>query len=491
MQKQEMNSFLQNCAHLYLSNPNLSIEPDTIYDKIRCYGLRPDEFRQSISDQIETLEANFKSAKRLIVYTHPGMKTYLQFHSQGASGIGYAKLYVSVPKEYIGYVAERIFRFIDKKKITSCSKVHKSVSSDVIVLRIPYNEVKRVTDFINDDKSISGLIRYGSPFMYRRDKVGMAFDDELSYNLVVSGFIATYLNDLKARNSLGSASLESFISFYNKYYQDVFVNGSRLREYTGTRTFTKLRDQSDSTAEYVNNHAQVANLFLLFLNNQLDYDKYIQFVKNCNDSQIVTREIERYIGLLKQPLQQHNTARENAQKLLNEYINYSATKNETPDIIAERLVNYLSGNDLYITRDKNFRARFGFINKRVLVEVMQNNPKNYIENFLHRTVENNAEYATNKYELFNAAMIATARKYGPEHLAITIQKMLTGDFGSITNDSNYRLMLFKDKQNYNPDNVMYFCKLYLYEKGYNLNMVDDIIGTYAMHIGSEYIDKQK
>ena len=482
----EMDNFLKYCAKIYIQNPTIEVQTDTVLDKLRYYGLRTSDTKEKISrDRVEALIHGFDRS-RLSVYIHPKMPDYIQFHTPGFEDSKLAKLYVSAPKEYIDYVASRIFHFIDKKKIDCNAKVATNVRTDNIVIRIQEKDVKTVVDFINKDKNFTDLLQYNNPFAFRAGKISLAYDDLLTYNYVVSGFISKYLFELKKSNRLESASLEDFTKFYNQYYQDVFVNGSRVREYTATMPYQTLRTKSVSRDAYFNNHAEIAGLFLTFINNQLDLDQYTNFVSRCNDAEMVDRNIERYNKLVSQPIRPDYT--KEAQSLLNEYIVYMMNKHQDATELIFSLEGFLNISEAYITRDNNFRTRFASIDKKTFSSIMHDNPKLYIETVLGMVSISLSD--TDKYNLFTAAMAATANKYGVEHLDQAIRKMLDGDFGSITNESNYRLQLFKEKEYFNRDTILYFCSLYLSSKGYNMNVVEDVINTYAMHIGYEYGNKQ-
>ena len=488
MQTEEMNNFLKDCAKLYIQNPNITVSSDTIYDRLRNYGLESDELRYLIPDQISTLEENFRKSKRLLVYTHPGMPSFLQFLSDESSDLKCAKLYLSVKKEYVGYVTERIFRFIERKRIVSNSKVAKCIRADQIVLRVPYEDAPRVLDFINGDKDLTDLIRYNNPFEFRCGKVGMAYDDELSYNLVISGFIATYLEQAKASNRLANVSLSDFVTFYNKYYQDVFVNGSRLWEYTGTRVYTALRSRVEDVGEYINNHAEVATLFHMHINNQLNNYAYYGFLENCSDVITSYKNSEKYKGMLKNSGQQFNQANAitlEVKKLLDEYIIYSMNKSKNPNAVISSLEGFLHTDEPYITRENNYRARFGAIDKKWFSSIMQNGTKNYVETLIGSYNRTND---SQMYDLFHSAMIATGKKYGRKHLSFALHNMLDGVFSSVTNDSNFRQKLYSEKEYFTRERIMQFCKSYLTNLGYNLNKVSDIIDLYTLHLESVYSD---
>lgn len=492
MQTEEMNNFLKNCAKIYIQNPNIAVSSDTIYDRLRNYGLERDEFRHLIPDQISTLENNFRKSKNLLVYTHPGMPSFLQFLSTGTPDEKCAKLYLSVKKEYVGYVTERIFRFIERKKIASNSKVAKCIRADQIVLRVPCDDVPRILDFINKDKSFTDLIRYNNPFEFRCGKVGMAYDDELSYNLVISGFIATYLEQAKASNRLANVSLADFVTFYNKYYQDVFVNGSRLREYTGTRNYVALRSRVEDVGEYINNHAEVATLFYMHINNRLNNYAYYGFLENCNDLQKTNENAKRYKSMLQNPEQQYaqaNAIMLEVKKLLDEYIIHSINKSQNPNAVVSSLEGFLHTNEPYITRENNFRTRFAAIDKKWFAAIMKNGTANYVENLVKDFSKTTND--PQMYELFHSAMIATGKKYGRKHLSFALHNMLEGVFSSVTNDSEFRQKLYSKKEYFSRERIMQFCKSYLTNLGYNLNRVNDIIDLYTLHLESMYSDEME
>jgi uncharacterized protein Smg (DUF494 family) len=102
------------------------------------------------------------------------------------------KLYIPANSNEIQDVAIKVlFKFI-KDYIVQESKISKKIRSDNFVSRVySKEEVDEILSYINEN--CSEQIRATNPFMTRCGKVGMAMDDSISYNFMVSKLIDGYL----------------------------------------------------------------------------------------------------------------------------------------------------------------------------------------------------------------------------------------------------------------------------------------------------------
>ena len=498
----QMDEFIRYYASLYSQNPNLPITSDTTYDALRNYGLTANEINNSsIEDQINTLENNFSKSKHLYVYVDTRQPGFLQFRHWVKDDMKCIKLYMSVPKEYVGYASQRIFDFIDKNRMASASKVAKKVRSDVIVLRLASDhDAKKVLNFINKDKALTSIARDTNPFSLKEGVVGIGYDEMLSYNSVVSEYMSDYFNELRGKQCLQNASISDFSNYLSQCHQDIFVNCSKLIDFTRKKSFqSSLKRFDNSVGHAIVNYEQVTRLLNAVCKGQIDLKSYFGFYNNCDDKKKQKKLIDQYDDIYKMKAQEHQQNQvvdreilSSSKQVLDEYILYAFKKYGSINNVIERIRRFLTGETLVITRDCNFRNKFINIKQNIFPIIGNiNNIDNYVSSLVNISNENNNSYAesmTERYGLLFDASVETLKKYGYQQLEKALSEATKGNYMYITNgNGNYRNRI---KQSINPQDIEKYCAIYLTERGYNLDGIN-IFETYTQDINTYVTEKMQ
>lgn len=490
----QMDKFIKFYASLYYQNPDVIISPDTIYDALTKYGLSPNEINNSnIRSIFSSLEEKFRGNSNIKVYIDNRQSKFLQFRNWNRKDGKCVKMYVSYPKEYIEEAATKIFSYISQNNMETASKIAERLRSDSIVIRLSsLEDANKVRNFINNDKELVSLAKPTNPFSLKDGVVGIGYDDKISYNEQVGYILSNYFNDLRKGNNLAKASLIDFANYVKNYYQDTFVNCSKLEALVDNPIFKRHRSRFYSIGQEINNHEQITRLIVDVVNGKVNINMFNDYYNECCNESKNNSMIAYYNNIYESKVNSKKPIFDK-QKLLNEYIIYAINKYGINNAY-KYLEEYINGNSRAITRDNGFRILFNeHLSPSELSNIVGPDVKLYINNLIHinevsNEVSNEKMTETEKYNLFYEACKLTIFKYGYYHLCGAIKNAMQGNYKFFTNGGkNIRQLL---KNNIEPSSIISYCRLYLIDKGYNIANVNNIIETFATDLNKEKNNEQ-
>lgn len=400
----ERELFLKYIVDVYLKNPNLSFSSDIIYCELSRFNVIDNENIVIDDDSLVgvqvALNNKFKNSKANTFMARGGYfwaienrlgKKDNEFYSDMKSSI---KLYISVDSDNIYKVSESLFNFMIKENIVMQCKVAKEMRNDALVCRVAGKEAAiKVSEYINK-------LNYDSkhkpnPFLLDNNKVSVAMDGSLSYNMVLSKLLYRYFCLMKSKNLLDKIDCNSFCDFVKK--QISMLNGKQKDSFMN---IYKLYDDNKSK-----DFVMICDLISRNLDGSLSLNTVFNYKKDNND--INDRIDEGYF-------------KQDEDKLL--YVINSLTNYYGVDSIHSIIMAYIeSGNDKYFTRKDDIRY------------VISNNfTTDYLKTVMSRL----------GWRAFIAACKCTYDKYGEEQLFSALKDIFCGDgFGKITNDYGVRSRL--------------------------------------------------
>ena len=213
-------------------NPSFEITDGFIYHCLMTYDYTEKELKEEdISNFFSHWEDRFRN-KNLNVYKSEYQKGFLQFNNFNPfkENVDCAKLYLSFPKDKIKESADMIFDYIEENNMPTASKIARRLRSDSIVLRMGnMDDAKKIIEYINSTPVLYKNLKRPNPFVMRSNRIGMAADDKMSYNSFVSKILSDYLNECRL-NKTKKINLNGLVNYTNNYYEDVFVNNSKLNK---------------------------------------------------------------------------------------------------------------------------------------------------------------------------------------------------------------------------------------------------------------------
>lgn len=469
---EEIDNFLRYFSSLYQQNPSFEIKSDTIYYSLETYGMTEDEINNgNIINNFAKWEKDFKKTQRLVVYHDPRQIRFLQFSSNYKKDDNrYFKLYLNYSKDNIYESVNKVFSFVDKNRMESASKVADCVRADDVVLRLREPlEVAAVIDYVNRDSQLCNNARPTNPFVYRQGKVGIAYDDNLSYNSVISNMIAEYLNNRRLDNRLSEVSYGDFSNYINLFYHDNFKTAIGTNSFAKSQLFHKLKGRHNSSASAILNLEQIIKTLTLSLNPNTNYNDMVNHIMSCQNKKNYDDMLNYYIDVLKNPylgnssVQVDSNVNDNldkAKRIIDNYILYISQEKDF-DYTREVFKHIRQGEYNYITRTHDFRQLFSqnittdmidkiigedmnlyvgklysevvskYNNDSDLQEVNKTNTVNSYNN------EPNVQ-TINKKDIFDRYVQLALIKYGFDIAIKQIQSYMSGNEYAITRDGNFR-----------------------------------------------------
>ena len=344
----EIDEFLKYYAKIYKQNPELPILRDTIYHGLMTYGLKEEEKQdKSIKYMFNKWIEHYKNTN-LIVYESELQKRFLQFHSSnGRNSEDYVKIYVTFAKEDMESCVMQIFDFIGQNKFETYSKVSDVIRSDAIVLRMAnINDAKKVINFINTNPYLSSKARKTNPFLIKNGVVGLASDRDLSYNSTIAFLITKYY---KSVSNYDNVNYENFKLFAQNYYNDVFINQTRLEEFMHETEFISNKKRFNSEGEILANYYEIFKLINISFNehtNLNDFYNHIAMVQN----ESTFKRLSKYFNVSIQNINNQPVLNNiNKKDLLDQYIMYALKKYNSVVETINCIKSFINGNQEAIT----------------------------------------------------------------------------------------------------------------------------------------------
>lgn len=461
----EINEFLKYYAKIYKQNPELPILRDTIYHGLMTYGLKEEEKQDnSIKYMFNKWIEHYKNTN-LIVYESELQKRFLQFHSSnGRNSEDYVKIYVTFAKEDMELCVMQIFDFIGQNKFETYSKVSDVIRSDAIVLRMAnINDAKKVINFINTNLYLSSKARKTNPFLIKNGVVGLASDRDLSYNSTLAFLITKYY---KSVSNYDNVNYENFKLFAQNYYNDVFINQTRLEEFMHETEFISNKKRFNSEGEILANYYEIFKLINISFKEHTNLNDFYNHIAMAQNESTFKR-LTKYFNVSIQNINNQPVLNNiNKKDLLDQYIIYALKKYNSVAETINYIKSFINGNQKAITRDKNFRTYFiNYLSSNDILKIVNGNIEGYIQSFVPNEIENE-----NLFNLIQEALTETYNKYGFIHTKTAIFALITSNNASyITNgNKSYRDRLSK----YSYEEISkQFNEI---AKGYNSNTGEDI-----------------
>ena len=462
----EIEEFLKYYARIYKQNPNLPIARDTIYYGLATYGIGEEEKQnKSIKYMFPNWINHFRNTN-LHVFESDMQKGFLQFHtSDGRTTEDHIKIYVTFCKDDMESCVIRIFDYINQNNFATYSKVSDVVRSDSVVLRmINPDEANKVINFINNDPYLSSKARKTNPFLMKSGVVGIASDKKLSYNSTLAYLITKYF---KETTNYDNASYNDFKRFSQKYFNDVFINQTKLEDFIYDEEFLINKKRFNYDGEALANFYEVFKLINISLNEYSNMNDFYNHILICQNKESFQKLSKYYDTIIRNLENEPVPNNKNKKELLDQYIRYAIKKYNGVDNTLNYLKTYINGNPNAITRDNNFRFNFAkYLSPKEVINIANGNIENYVRSFMPNMIVKN----DNLHELFMTSIIATYNKYGFIHAKTAIFALITSNNASyITNgNKSYRDRLSK----YSYEEISnQFNEI---AKGYNSNTGEDI-----------------
>ena len=397
---------------------------------------------------------DFKDRENIKVFVDPECSYFCQFtnYTGNESYDKMIKMYIPVNDEYIYETANKIFNYMANNNIKHASMIGSHVRMDDIVIRVfNMEDALKIQKFIMNDKYIKDGLMKPNPFTYGNGMISYAWDGHLSFNMVLSSYVAGYINYLKSMNKLDNVNYQDFINYINnvisKLDKPSLLNNLKI-------------DIDEDSAYNISDYEKISKMLLKGLTSK---DKDVDdFYYNYN------RIVLGYTYDLDDTayIKSCQVVFDNIYKLMVEMYGYESTD--------KRITSFMISNNYnYFTRKNNIR-KFMVDNKispKVLLMLLSN-MKEKIE---HEKILEGATYNT-----YN--------KYDYEQTKTAIEEAIKGNYKYFTNEMNDRTRM---NNIINKDEIKGLIIYTLLRNGYSVNDVISFDNTLIDKYIDNIIDNKK
>ena len=223
----EIEKFLKLISEI--SKNGISIDSNLVYSNLIFINC----IQKPTVEYFDLWQRHFENAGNMKVFVDPNWNHFCQFKSySNMSSRKKIKIYVPMDKEHIYYGVNQLFEFVSRNNISHLSKVSDITRFDDVVLRLDdISSVLKTIDFVNSSSYIKEGLISPNPFAPSYNGIAVTWDGSLSYNTMVSEWIADYINELKRSDGLKTVSYMGFYSFIKEKYEQVFIRGININEF--------------------------------------------------------------------------------------------------------------------------------------------------------------------------------------------------------------------------------------------------------------------
>lgn len=240
--KHNQELFFNHIKQIFLENPYLSIDYDTIYSELMIFNAKRNNLHRLDRKNmvsVQTAMANrYRYDNRVNTYLYNDYFWVIEnrkrlndkeYYEEIGNSI---KLYIAVDPSIINNVASMIFDYIISENILSQSKISKQFRNDALVVRVRNKEdAEKIVNFVNGINYTSAV--KPNPFIHSIGNVSMTLDGTLSYNLTFTTLLSRYLHGKYEQQELDNASLSEFKTWLIKEIEILksSYNEKKLNEY--------------------------------------------------------------------------------------------------------------------------------------------------------------------------------------------------------------------------------------------------------------------
>lgn len=396
-----------------ISKNDIFIDANLVYSNLIRSTSPIENIREYFEKWIKAFEVN----RKIEVFHTPYFKSFCLFVSKDDDVNSYLRIksYIHLDKTHIYKGVYELFEKISEKDIKHESKVADKIRSDGIVIRTDdRNDINCINDIISKSSYIKEGIQNTSPFTFTDGYLSICWDGLLSYNYVISEWIASYINEMKQKED-NNISFLSFYRYVENEYNKTFIKGAGINEFANS----KLWNQDDIPLKLVN-YKDITMLLLLSMNINTRLDDFYKFHKKITSKEYIENETIKMRKLYLKDKRKVEVTPE--QKETFEYVFYTLSNIRDSKYAIKIFNNFKEkGNYRVFTRKNNIRSMIisAKINKDIMKKLL-------------------------KYEKEEALIMATRdtfNKYGIEQVKGALMLAKNGNYGGFTRNTRNNLNL--------------------------------------------------
>ena len=431
--------FINMIGEFAISNPYKEIDKNFIYSQLMGFNIKNEQLPYySISHEFENWKARYNNNPNINAF-EVDKRSFLWFANGKIKG-NEVKLYIPMDYNHIKEGANQLFDFIASTGIEHQSKIANKIRNDNLVVRVnSLEDAEKIIDFVKNNSYIQeGLIKT-NPFLTNFNGVGLAMDNNYSYNSTVCEILSNFINYLKQHNRFDLLTVDNL----NQYIKNSITNIQDLELKDIYTLLSKTTDKNFKLQDFVS-HAD----------NKL-IDKYTSDRKRITDPKYY---LEEAIKITKQ------THPKNCETAILEYLKGNSNYFTNTNRVRDGLTKYVHPGDLI----NLMRTKLNENNISI-----PNSDKELINNYIDLVL---SDFYKKQFEIISTAYKNTEIAYNQEQAIAAIRDLI------VNNSIKYFTNRFNDRTNLRNNVVGHDIKRILLSgidiQNLDIENVDEIINRF-------------
>jgi len=431
--------FIQTVGEFAVSNPDKEIDKNFIYSQLMGFNIKNEQLPYySISHEFENWKNRYNGNPNIKVF-EVERRPFLWF-SNGKIRGNEIKLYIPMDYNHIKEGANQLFDFIANSGIEHQSKIANKIRNDNLVVRVNnLEDAEKIIEFVKNNNYIQeGLIKT-NPFLTNFNGVGLAMDNNYSYNSTVCEILSNFINYLREYNRFDLLTVDNL----NQYIKNSIPNIQDLELKDIYILLSKTTDKNFKLHDFVN-HAD----------NKL-IDRYTSDRKRIIDPKYYLEEAIK------------------------------VTKQKHPKNCEIAILEYLKGDSNYFTNANRVReGLIKYVNPGDLINIMRtklnenninipNSDKELVNTYIDLVLK---DFYKNQFEIISKAYKNTEIAYDQNQSIAAIRDLI------LNNSVKYFTNRFNDRTNLKNNVVGHDIKRILLSQidiqNLDIENVDEIINRF-------------
>ncbi len=431
--------FINMIGEFAKSNPDKEIDKNFIYSQLMGFNIKNNQLPYySISHEFENWKYRYNNNPNIKVF-EVDKRSFLWFANGKIKG-NEVKLYIPMDYNHIKEGANQLFDFIASTGIEHQSKIANKIRNDNLVVRVnSLEDAEKIIEFVKNNSYIQeGLIKT-NPFLTNFNGVGLAMDNNYSYNSTVCEILSNFINYLKQHNRFDLLTVDNL----NQYIKNSITNIQDLELKDIYTLLSKTTDKNFKLQDFVS-HAD----------NKL-IDRYTSDRKRITDPKYY---LEESIKITKQ------THPKNCETAILEYLKGNSNYFTNTNRVRDGLTKYVHPGDLI----NLMRTKLNENNISI-----PNSDKELINNYIVLVL---SDIYKKQFEIISTAYKNTEIAYNQEQAIAAIRDLI------VNNSIKYFTNRFNDRTNLSNNVVGHDIKRILLSgidiQNLDIENVDEIINRF-------------
>lgn len=240
--------FINMIGEFAISNPDKDIDKNFIYSQLMGFNIKNEQLPYySISHEFENWKARYNNNPNINAF-EVDKRPFLWFTNGKMRG-NEVKLYIPMDYNHIKEGANQLFDFLINSGIEHQSKIADKIRNDNLVVRVnSLEDAEKIIKFVkNNDYIQEGLIKT-NPFLTNFNGVGLAMDNNYSYNSTICQILSNFINYLKKYNRFDLLTVDNL----NQYIKNSIPNIQDLDLKDIYTLLSKTTDKNFKLQDFIN-----------------------------------------------------------------------------------------------------------------------------------------------------------------------------------------------------------------------------------------------